>query len=336
MAVREDTVAKTRIGPLLAGAAMGLALFACNKAPSPAPVAANTTATDTGASADVADATDNAPPDAVSDTAPPALPEDAQPPIPAEGYIWTPGYWAWQDADNDYYWVPGNWVQPPQPDLLWTPGFWIFANNHFVFHRGHWGRQVGFYGGVDYGHGYGGQGYQGGKWMGERFYYNTAANSLAGAAVTNLYSQATSGRASRTSFNGGPGGVAARPTAAEMAAAHEPRTAPTPDQDQHAQTSATNPELRAKVNHGAPTPAPGAPENRPAPPRPVQAASQPAPERSAPPARPASQPTPPPRPAPQERPVPPRPAVRAPAPPRPAQRPAPGTETNRIDAGRQR
>ena len=54
--------------------------------------------------------------------APPVLPVYDQPPIPAPGYIWTPGYWAW--GDDGYYWVPGTWVEPPAVGLLWTPGYW--------------------------------------------------------------------------------------------------------------------------------------------------------------------------------------------------------------------
>jgi WXXGXW repeat (2 copies) len=45
-----------------------------------------------------------------------------QPEIPAPGYIWTPGYWAY--GTDGYYWVPGTWVQPPAVGLLWTPGYW--------------------------------------------------------------------------------------------------------------------------------------------------------------------------------------------------------------------
>ena len=37
--------------------------------------------------------------------APPPIPVYAQPPIPAPGYLWTPGYWAYGDG---YYWVPGT------------------------------------------------------------------------------------------------------------------------------------------------------------------------------------------------------------------------------------
>src|ERR1700722_1808819 len=40
--------------------------------------------------------------------APPELPVYAQPTCPAEGYIWTPGYWSYSD-DGGYFWVPGTW-----------------------------------------------------------------------------------------------------------------------------------------------------------------------------------------------------------------------------------
>jgi WXXGXW repeat (2 copies) len=53
--------------------------------------------------------------------APPALPVYVAPPMPAPGYFWTPGYWAY--ADGGYYWVPGTWVLAPAPGLLWTPGY---------------------------------------------------------------------------------------------------------------------------------------------------------------------------------------------------------------------
>src|ERR1700739_4107461 len=44
---------------------------------------------------------------------PPALPIYEQPICPGDGYIWTPGYWAWDPDAYDYYWVPGTWVVPP-------------------------------------------------------------------------------------------------------------------------------------------------------------------------------------------------------------------------------
>jgi len=87
---------------------------------------------------------------------PPPLPVYDQPIIPGPGYLWAPGYWAWNPDIDDYYWVPGTWVLPPEPNLLWTPGYWAWNDSGaYVFNDGYWGPEVGFYGGVNYGFGYG-------------------------------------------------------------------------------------------------------------------------------------------------------------------------------------
>lgn len=101
---------------------------------------------------------------------PPALPVYEQPICPAEGYIWTPGYWAYDYQASDYYWVPGTWVMAPQPGFLWTPAYWGWGGDRFVFYDGYWGPHVGFYGGINYGYGYFGRGYEGGRWDHDRFY----------------------------------------------------------------------------------------------------------------------------------------------------------------------
>jgi hypothetical protein len=69
---------------------------------------------------------------------PPALPVYAQPVCPGEGYIWTPGYWAY--GPDGYYWVPGTWVIAPTPGFLWTPGYWGGGGGVYVWHAGYWGR----------------------------------------------------------------------------------------------------------------------------------------------------------------------------------------------------
>src|SRR5215813_816242 len=89
---------------------------------------------------------------------PPALPIYEQPECPGDGYIWTPGYWAW-DGD-DYYWVPGTWVLAPEVGFLWTPGYWGWGGGGYFWHEGYWGPHVGFYGGINYGYGYWGHGYE--------------------------------------------------------------------------------------------------------------------------------------------------------------------------------
>ncbi len=66
--------------------------------------------------------------------APPALPVYVQPPCPVDGYLWTPGYWAY--GDEGYYWVPGTWVEPPQVGFLWTPGYWGWGDGVYAWHGG--------------------------------------------------------------------------------------------------------------------------------------------------------------------------------------------------------
>src|SRR5580700_7163877 len=153
--------------------------------------------------------------------APPALPVYEQPVCPGDGYIWTPGYWAWGDDIQDYYWVPGTWIEAPQPDYLWTPGYWGAEGAVFIWHAGYWGPQVGFYGGVNYGYGYGGRGYEGGYWQGGHLFYNRAVVNIGSTHITNVYNKTVVNNISvtRVSFNGGNGGVRAQATAAEEAAA---------------------------------------------------------------------------------------------------------------------
>src|ERR1700722_9583445 len=69
--------------------------------------------------------------------APPVLPVYVQPAIPAPGYLWTPGYWAY-GADG-YFWVPGTWEEAPEAGLLWTPGYLGWGDNAFASNEGYWG-----------------------------------------------------------------------------------------------------------------------------------------------------------------------------------------------------
>jgi hypothetical protein len=149
------------------------------------------------------------------DIAPPPLQVYDQPACPDDGYIWTPGYWAY--GDNAYYWVPGAWVQPPQMGDFWTPPYWGWDGNAYVFNAGYWGPNVGYYGGINYGYGYGGHGYGGGRWQGGHFSYNTAVNNVSSTNIHNTYVDRTAinNNASKVSYNGGKGGVQAQPTAQE-------------------------------------------------------------------------------------------------------------------------
>jgi len=105
--------------------------------------------------------------------APPELPVYEQPLCPGDGYLWTPGYWAYANDYDDY---------------------------------------------------------------------TTTVN--------------------RISYNGGAGGISARPRPEEEAAARERHIPPVPVQAQHVQAAHAQQELRASVNHGTPPvaapPKPGA------------------------------------------------------------------------------
>ena len=185
---------------------------------------------------------------------PPALPVYEQPPCPAEGYIWTPGYWAYDDNVGDYYWVPGTWVLAPQPGFLWTPGWWGWGGDAFIFHEGYWGPRVGFYGGIVYGFGYFGNGYEGGRWEGDRFYYNRTVNNVNVTNIHNVYNTTVINNTTvnRVSYNGGNGGINARPTPQEEAAERERHLPPVAVQTQHQQAARNNPQQRAAVNRGKP------------------------------------------------------------------------------------
>ena len=182
---------------------------------------------------------------------PPALPVYEQPICPADGYLWTPGYWAYDDGDG-YYWVPGTWIEAPQVGFLWTPGYWGWGGSGFLFHEGYWGSQVGFYGGINYGFGYGGFGYEGGRWDGGHFSYNTYVNRVNTTIIHNTYNTTVNVSETHVSYNGGTGGVEARATAQQESYGNEHHVGPVAAQTQHVEAARANPELRASANQGKP------------------------------------------------------------------------------------
>ena len=185
--------------------------------------------------------------------APPPLPEYEQPPCPEDGWMWTPGYWAY--STGGYYWIPGTWVAPPRVGVLWTPGYWGFVGGVYMFHAGYWGPHIGFYGGVNYGFGYGGVGFGGGRWVGNSFAYNTAVVHVNNTVVHNTYVNNVTVNnitVNKVSYNGGSGGIAAQPTPQERTAMAEPHVPPTQAQTQHVTEAVRNPQLAAKANGGHP------------------------------------------------------------------------------------
>lgn len=195
--------------------------------------------------------------------APPPLVVYEQPICPGDGYIWTPGFWSYDYDDADYFWVPGTWVLAPEVGFFWTPGYWGWDGGAFAFYDGYWGPEIGFYGGINYGFGYFGEGYVGGRWDNGHFFYNTTINNVNVNIIHNVYNtRVNEVTVNRVSFNGGNGGITARPSAREEIYTHENHTPRVPAQNEHIQAARSDPQQRASMNHGAPpvaaTPRPGA------------------------------------------------------------------------------
>ena len=182
--------------------------------------------------------------------APPPIPIYTQPYPPGPGYIWTPGYWAY---DSGYYWVPGTWILPPRVGFLWTPGYWGYNGSNYFFNEGYWGPTVGFYGGINYGYGYGGQGYYGGRWVGNAFRYNRAVTRVNTSVIHNTYvnKQVVRNTGSRASFNG-PGGTTAKATAQEEMASKAEHISATSAQQSRVEAAKNNPDLHVANNQGKP------------------------------------------------------------------------------------
>jgi hypothetical protein len=184
---------------------------------------------------------------------PPPLPYYPQPLCPGEGFIWTPGYWAY--SDDDYFWVPGTWVLAPAVGLLWTPGWWGWYAGRYWWHPGYWGSHVGYYGGIYYGYGYPGDGYDGGYWRDDDFYYNRAVNHMDERRIHRSYYQAVvddDDRVERVSYNGGEDGIRLQPTAEQQAFARQQHFSVTEAQLAQERAASDNPAQRFAVNHGRP------------------------------------------------------------------------------------
>jgi hypothetical protein len=184
--------------------------------------------------------------------APPALPVYEQPICPGDGYIWTPGYWAWDADFDDYYWVPGTWILAPEVGFLWTPPWWGWVNGAWLWHAGYWGPHIGFYGGINYGFGYFGVGFVGGRWDGGHFFYNREVANINVVNIHNVYNEHVNVTVNHVAFNGGPGGIDAHATAEEQRYDSERHIGPVAAQNEHIQAARGNPELRASANHGRP------------------------------------------------------------------------------------
>ena len=70
------------------------------------------------------------PPDAVEELPPDQKPE-------GDNVEWIPGYWAWDDEQNDFLWVSGFWREC-RPGPQWVPGHWQQVEGGWQWSAGFW------------------------------------------------------------------------------------------------------------------------------------------------------------------------------------------------------
>ncbi len=75
--------------------------------------------------------------------APPELIDEVPPEYKPEGsnVQWIPGYWAWDDAQQDFIWISGVWRDVP-PKRRWVPGYWDQANSDYRWISGFWAEET--------------------------------------------------------------------------------------------------------------------------------------------------------------------------------------------------
>jgi hypothetical protein len=68
--------------------------------------------------------------------APPAARYEAVP-APRHGYVWAPGYWAWNGRKHE--WRSGRWMKERHGEH-WVAQNWEHRGDRWYFHDGHWDR----------------------------------------------------------------------------------------------------------------------------------------------------------------------------------------------------
>ena len=70
---------------------------------------------------------------------PPAAIEEVPPAQRPEGanVAWIPGYWGWDDEQNNFLWVSGIWRDLP-PGRQWVPGYWGKSAQGYQWTSGYW------------------------------------------------------------------------------------------------------------------------------------------------------------------------------------------------------
>ena len=67
---------------------------------------------------------------------PPAPVVEARVVAPGAGWVWVPGYYAWDGVA--YVWTPGSWRLPPSGRRVWVAPHWQQERRGWFFVEGHW------------------------------------------------------------------------------------------------------------------------------------------------------------------------------------------------------
>ena len=75
--------------------------------------------------------------------APPELIDEVPPEYKPDGknVQWIPGYWAWDDSQNDFIWISGVWRDVP-PERRWVPGYWEQSGSEHRWVSGFWAEET--------------------------------------------------------------------------------------------------------------------------------------------------------------------------------------------------
>ncbi|CAG2156267.1 hypothetical protein D3C87_1210270 [compost metagenome] len=76
---------------------------------------------------------------------PPPAPIYEAVPAPRHGYIWQPGYWAWDDHGHKHKWKQGKWAKD-RPGYVYESPRWVQASNGWVMQPERWNQGPGDHG----------------------------------------------------------------------------------------------------------------------------------------------------------------------------------------------
>ena len=54
-----------------------------------------------------------------------------------DNVAWIPGYWGWDEDQNDFLWISGIWRNLP-PGREWIPGYWSTVDTGHQWTSGYW------------------------------------------------------------------------------------------------------------------------------------------------------------------------------------------------------